>query len=70
MQNDHNSLILGIDLGGTKILTALTDEQGRMHARDHSICIFGRDLRPGKIVRNSGVLGAAAFAHESFKSGR
>jgi glucokinase len=30
-------LVLGIDLGGTKILTAVTNPQGKMLSRDHSI---------------------------------
>jgi len=30
-------LILSIDLGGTKILTAVTNSQGKMLSRDHSI---------------------------------
>jgi glucokinase len=30
-------LILGVDLGGTKILTAVIDSQGKMLSRDHSI---------------------------------
>jgi len=32
-----DDLILGIDLGGTKILTAVTDSQGNMLSREHSI---------------------------------
>ncbi|MFC1958247.1 ROK family protein [Chloroflexota bacterium] len=32
-----NTLSLGIDLGGTKILTAVADTQGKMLSRDHSI---------------------------------
>jgi glucokinase len=32
-----NDLILGIDLGGTKILTAVANSQGKMLSRDHSI---------------------------------
>ncbi len=30
-------LVLGIDLGGTKILTSVVNEEGRMLSRDHSI---------------------------------
>ena len=37
MPEDLTTLILGIDLGGTKILTAVTDSQGKMLSRDHSI---------------------------------
>jgi glucokinase len=37
MGESHDSLALGIDLGGTKILTAVVDEQGKMLSRDHSI---------------------------------
>ena len=37
MGENHDTLILGIDLGGTKILTAVTDTQGRILSRDHSI---------------------------------
>jgi len=32
-----DDLILGVDLGGTKILTAVTNSQGKMLSRDHSI---------------------------------
>ena len=32
-----NTLILGIDLGGTKILTAVIDSQGKILSRDYSI---------------------------------
>jgi glucokinase len=34
---DADNLILSIDLGGTKILTAVTNSQGKMLSRDHSI---------------------------------
>jgi glucokinase len=34
---DADDLILSIDLGGTKILTAVTNSQGKMLSRDHSI---------------------------------
>jgi glucokinase len=37
MPEDSTTLILGIDLGGTKILTAVTNSQGKMLSRDHSI---------------------------------
>jgi len=37
MGESHDSLALGIDLGGTKILTAVANEQGKMLSRDHSI---------------------------------
>ena len=37
MNNNRNTLILGIDLGGTKILTAVVNAQGKMLSRDHSI---------------------------------
>ena len=33
----ETSLYLGIDLGGTKILTAIIDQAGNMLARDHSV---------------------------------
>ncbi|MDY0044136.1 MAG: ROK family protein [Syntrophales bacterium] len=33
----RNSTILGIDLGGTKILSAVIDQEGRIIARDHSV---------------------------------
>jgi len=32
-----DDLILGVDLGGSKILTAVTNSQGKMLSRDHSI---------------------------------
>ena len=37
MDNNRNNLILGVDLGGTKILTAVADTEGVMLSRDHSI---------------------------------
>jgi glucokinase len=37
MGENHDTLSLGIDLGGTKILTVVADKQGRMLSRDHSI---------------------------------
>jgi len=37
MSEDLTTLILGIDLGGSKILTAVTNSQGKMLSRDHSI---------------------------------
>lgn len=35
MTNQHNAVALGIDLGGTKILTAVVDDQGKMLSRDY-----------------------------------
>jgi glucokinase len=37
MGENHDTLSLGIDLGGTKILTAVANTQGEMLSRDHSI---------------------------------
>ena len=37
MGKEPDALALGIDLGGTKILTAVVDAQGKMFSRDHSI---------------------------------
>jgi glucokinase len=37
LYKDADDLILGIDLGGTKILTAVANSQGKMLSRDHSI---------------------------------
>lgn len=37
MAEDSSTLILGVDLGGTKILTAVTDSQGKILSRDHSV---------------------------------
>jgi glucokinase len=37
MPEDVELLALGVDLGGTKILTAVTNSQGKMLSRDHSI---------------------------------
>jgi len=37
MGENRDTLILGIDLGGTKILTAVVNTQGEMLSRDHSI---------------------------------
>jgi len=37
MPEDLTPLILGVDLGGTKILTAVTDSEGKMLSRDHHI---------------------------------
>ncbi len=37
MVDNADDLTLGVDLGGTKILTAVTNSQGKMLSRDHSI---------------------------------
>jgi predicted NBD/HSP70 family sugar kinase len=37
MHRHLEPLVLGIDLGGTKILSALSDSEGKMLSRDHSI---------------------------------
>jgi glucokinase len=37
LREDTDDLILGIDLGGTKILTAVVNSEGKMLSRDHSI---------------------------------
>ncbi len=37
MGEKHDSLALGIDIGGTKILTAVANNKGKMLSRDHSI---------------------------------
>ena len=37
MGDNTGDLILGVDLGGTKILTAVVNSQGKMLSRDHSI---------------------------------
>ena len=37
MSDNPDTKILGIDLGGTKILTAVANTQGKMLSRDHSI---------------------------------
>ncbi|MBE0431462.1 MAG: ROK family protein [Dehalococcoidia bacterium] len=37
MPEDSTTLVLGVDLGGTKILTAVIDPQGKMLSRDHSV---------------------------------
>jgi len=37
MPEDLTTLILGVDLGGTKRLTAVTNSQGKMLSRDHNI---------------------------------
>ena len=37
MGDNAGDLILGVDLGGTKILTAVVNSQGKMLSRDHSI---------------------------------
>jgi glucokinase len=37
MAEEREALALGIDLGGTKILTAVADAEGKMLSRDHSI---------------------------------
>jgi len=42
MPEDPTTLVLGIDLGGTKILTAVTDPQGAMLSRDHSLTPAGK----------------------------
>jgi glucokinase len=37
MKDDSRVLVLGIDLGGTKILSAVVDEEGKIVSRDHSV---------------------------------
>ena len=37
MSDKPATKILGIDLGGTKILTAIVDNEGQIISRDHSI---------------------------------
>jgi glucokinase len=37
LYQNADDLILGVDLGGSKILTAVTDSQGKMLSRDHSV---------------------------------
>jgi glucokinase len=37
MEKETGPLILGVDLGGTKILTAVVEPGGRMVSRDHSV---------------------------------
>jgi glucokinase len=37
LRENADDLILGVDLGGTKILTAVTNSQGKILSRDHSI---------------------------------
>ncbi|MFC2041968.1 ROK family protein, partial [Chloroflexota bacterium] len=37
MSESQDTLVLGIDLGGTKILTAVTSAEGKLLSRDHSI---------------------------------
>ena len=37
MSTSGQSLVLGIDLGGTKILTAVIDAGGGVVSRDHSV---------------------------------
>jgi len=37
LRENADDLVLGVDLGGTKILTVVTNSQGKMLSRDHSI---------------------------------
>jgi len=37
MREDSEVFALGVDLGGSKILTAVTDSQGNMRSRDHRV---------------------------------
>jgi len=37
LRENADDLVLGVDLGGTKILTAVTNSQGKMLSQDHSI---------------------------------
>jgi len=37
LRENADDLVLGVDLGGTKILTAVTNSQGKMLSHDHSI---------------------------------
>ena len=43
MYDNPDPLILGIDLGGTKILTAVVNPQGKMLSQDHSITPTAKD---------------------------
>jgi glucokinase len=42
LYQNADDLILGVDLGGSKILTAVTDSQGKMLSRDHSVTPAGK----------------------------
>ena len=42
MAEKRDELVLGIDLGGTKILTAVVDAKGTMLSRDHSVTPAGK----------------------------
>jgi len=46
MKEKPEPLILGIDLGGTKILTAVVDPAGNMLSRDHSVTPAAKVLKP------------------------
>jgi glucokinase len=46
----RDTLILGVDLGGTKILTAVSGAQGKMLSRDHSITPAGEG--PEAVVKS------------------
>ena len=43
MRENIDDLILGVDLGGTKILTVVTNPQGEILSRDHSVTLWSRD---------------------------
>jgi len=43
MPEDLTTLVLGIDPGGTKILTAVTNSQGKMLSRDQGITPAPKD---------------------------
>ena len=56
MMDHQNSVILGIDLGGTKILTAVVDKKGHMQSRDYAATPAeeGPDAVMGAILASAG----------------
>lgn len=44
MREDSEVFALGVDLGGSKILTAVTDSQGNMRSRDYRVTPAGKGL--------------------------
>ncbi|MCF8108086.1 MAG: ROK family protein [Desulfohalobiaceae bacterium] len=63
MHKQSHPLILGIDLGGTKILTALIDSRGKMLARDHSIT--PATLGPAAVIKAIWESAGRCFAQTS-----
>jgi len=63
MHEHVEPLVLGIDLGGTKILSAVSDSEGKMLSRDHSIT-------PAVKGREAVIQSITESAHRALEQGR